>query len=140
MAFICMPERQRDVTKADFVRWANSYTELDAPLTGEELYAARCGLLHTYSIESRLTRNGVREIGYFAGASGPAVRANPSLDPNFVMVSVEGLAAAFFRAIDRSLIQVFGDPLRRPVAERRLQACVHQLDQRWRLGAERQDV
>ena len=135
MAFISMPDAQEDVKGTDFIGWADHFLDLDGRVTGEELYAARCALLHTYSTESRRTRSGtgVRQIGYFAGALGPIVRADPAIDPQFVMVSVEGLSFAFFKAIDRSLIEVFGDPLRRPVAERRLKACVHQMDQRYRL-------
>jgi hypothetical protein len=136
MAFIDMPDSQLEVKKSDFVSWADRYMKFDRPVTGLELYGARCGLLHSYGIESRISAGGAgREIGYFSGAdAGPDVRADPTISPSFVMISVEGLVAAFFRGIDRFLIEVFGDALRRPVAEERLRRCIHTLDQGFRIS------
>jgi hypothetical protein len=129
LAFTSAPDGQADVTRADFVAWAERYIKLDGPLSGLELYAARCGLLHNYGIESQLTRNGVRRVGYFSGLGRPFVRADPVISDTLVMVSVEGFVDAFFRGVDRFLIEVLGDPLRRPVAEGRLRQCVHELQQ-----------
>jgi hypothetical protein len=136
MAFINMPDCQSEVQKTDFVVWADRYMEFDRPVTGLELYGARCGLLHSYGIKSRISSAGAgREIGYFSGPdAGPQVRADPAICPSLVMVSVGGLVAAFFRGIDRFLIEVFGDALRRPLAEERLRRCVHSLDQGFRIN------
>ena len=131
LAFINAPVGQESVTGADFIAWADRYIHLDGILTGRELYSARCGLVHTYGVESRMTReDGVRQIGYFTRDGKPHdVRFDPTISDTLVMVSVEGLIEAFFRGIDRSLTEVFGDPLRRPVAEQRLRTRVHELAQ-----------
>jgi hypothetical protein len=60
----------RDVKARDFITWVNSYLLPNSGLacTAEELYGARCGLLHSMTGESRLSRQrGVRFISYAHG-------------------------------------------------------------------------
>jgi hypothetical protein len=59
MAFLGMPKGQESVTKADFVAWSERYIHLPGPekLTGLDLYGARCGLLHNYSVYSDRNRS-----------------------------------------------------------------------------------
>jgi hypothetical protein len=47
-----------DVSKSDFIGWCDRCLLLpaDAELSAEDLYAARCGLVHTYTGESKLHR------------------------------------------------------------------------------------
>ena len=57
MAWLDRPDGQADVTSTDFCAWSNNY--LLAPnqvLTSEDLYGARCGLLHSHTGESRKHR------------------------------------------------------------------------------------
>lgn len=54
-------------------------------------------------------------------------RYKPSVSQDLVMVSVTALAEAFFRGLDRFIIELFGDPAREPLARRRLQKLVHAL-------------
>jgi len=59
-------------TRSTFVRWVdeNMLKTRPMPCTALELYAARCGLLHTFTPESELSRKGsVRRINYAWGAS-----------------------------------------------------------------------
>jgi hypothetical protein len=59
-------------TKASFVRWVDCYMLKAKPLecTALELYAARCGVLHTASAESDLSRSGkVRIVCYAWGSA-----------------------------------------------------------------------
>jgi hypothetical protein len=63
MAFLDMPAQQQDVTSKDFVAWVDKYFRFPSlpcedQLTGLDLYGARFGVLHTYSIISNLSRNG----------------------------------------------------------------------------------
>jgi hypothetical protein len=54
-------------TQASFVRWSEKYMDPATKLgcTGLELYSARCGLLHTLSPLTRLTKSGkAREFVY----------------------------------------------------------------------------
>ena len=60
MAFLSMPEKQTDVRRDDFVSWCDKYIRFSGndQLTGLELYSARCAMLHSYGVESKLTRGG----------------------------------------------------------------------------------
>lgn len=51
----------KNVTRNDFIEWANKYMipHLSASsLKGEDLYAARCAVVHTMAAESDLSRQG----------------------------------------------------------------------------------
>ena len=129
MAYLSMPPERQGVTRDDFERWADQYIRFpcEEQVRGLEFYAARCAMLHTHGIASRLSRQGrVRQIGY-VDKSVPEVSYNPRVSENLVMVSVEALAEAFFAGSDRSLIDLFADERTAPVAEQRLRTLVHQL-------------
>lgn len=126
MAYLAMPENQTDVTRNDFVQWCDKYIRFSGQeqLTGLELYSARCGMLHTYGVESRLTRSGhCRKLGYM-DRSVPEIRYSQKVDPKFALVSIEALAKAFCDGIDRFLVDLFTDSARAAIAEQRLQQLV----------------
>jgi hypothetical protein len=89
----------------DFVFWSEKYMNCAARLgvSGLDLYAARCGVLHTYTSESRLSRRrDARRIFYTWGNK-------TSDEPNAVlhalgfaekMVKIEDLLCAFEDGID----------------------------------------
>ena len=129
MAYLDIPAGQEDVTRTDFVRWAERYIRFPCAeqLTGLELYGARCGMLHSYSVASNLSRQGrCRQIGYM-DKSVPEVRSNPAVATDLVLVSVPGLAEAFFDGVDTFLIDVFSDIKKAPIVEERLRKLVHRV-------------
>jgi hypothetical protein len=129
MAWIGMDATKEDVERSDFVTWAEKYIKFDGheQLTGLDLYGARCALLHSYSVYSKLSRERkCRAIGY-TDRMTPPVRYNPKKSKEFVMVSLHHLAEAFFSAIDRFLVDVHADPVRRPIAAARLQKLIQEL-------------
>src|SRR5438270_13604050 len=56
MAYMSLPETETYVRPVDFIRWVDKYMISTGWLnvTSRELYAARCGLLHTFSPYARL--------------------------------------------------------------------------------------
>lgn len=83
-------------------------------------------MLHNYGVVSKLTRQGkCRMVGYM-DKSIPEVIYDP-VDKDLVMVSITGLAEAFFRGVDRFIIELFGDPAKAPLAQQRLRKLVHTL-------------
>jgi hypothetical protein len=60
MAYLAMPEIQEDVTRKDFVEWAEKYIRFPGreQLTGLDLYGARCAMLHSFGAQSRLAEKG----------------------------------------------------------------------------------
>jgi hypothetical protein len=59
MAWLNREEDHEDVTRNDFILWADKFLLPDSDLfcVGIDLYAARCSLLHSYTAKSRLSRN-----------------------------------------------------------------------------------
>ncbi len=132
MAYLNMPQTQQDVQKKDFVDWSEKYIIFPCKeqLTGLDFYSARCGMLHTYSVHSRLSREGkCRKIGYM-DKSIPEVIYNSVVSKELVMVSIEGLVKAFFEGIDKFLIDLFSDKLKSKTVEERFKKIVHTLPYR----------
>ncbi len=126
IAFLDMPANQVNVKCKDFVQWCEKYIQFSGKeqLTGLELYSARCGMLHTFGVESRATRSGdCRKLGYM-DRSDPEIRFCRDTDPDFALVSIEALAMAFFDGIDRFLVDLFADSAKAPIAEQRLRKLV----------------
>lgn len=127
MAFLGMASARDDVTKADFVGWAERYIRFpcaEQP-TGLDLYGARCALLHTYRVQSRLTRERkCRMIGY-VNHMVPEVIYAPSVSSDVVMVSITALADAFFAGVDRFFVDLFSRPESAALAEKRFTQIIH---------------
>src|SRR2546425_10624542 len=73
MAWLSLPEGVEDVKGTDFIGWVRTYglEQRVAPCTADDLYGARCGLLHSFSPDSRRSRRGeIRPIYYVWGGAG----------------------------------------------------------------------
>jgi hypothetical protein len=123
MAFLGMPANQTEVGRKDFIGWASRYICFPGAeqLTGEDLYGARCGLLHTYGSDSKLSRAGqCRRLIYIYGpTSKPVIPYTGSMA--LVMVSIPALVRALFDGIDTFLPQLFSDSEKETLAEERLE-------------------
>lgn len=127
MATLSRPAGQDDVKGEDFVAWAQRYMRFPCQeqLSGLDFYGARCAMLHTYSSESRISRQGrCRQVGYVDQAI-PEVRYAPSIDPDLVIVSIVGLGAAFFSAVDRFLIDALSSSERKSLVVSRMERMIH---------------
>jgi len=129
MAFLEMPPRQTEVTGDDFVRWVERYIHFPCreQVSGLDLYGARCSVLHSHGVRSRLSRQGkCRMVGY-ADHMIPEVRFDPNVSTDLVIVSIRALADAFFAGIDKFLVDLFSDAAKASVAEARLKWMNHTL-------------
>ena len=128
MAFLGMPKNQEDVTSTDFMAWTERYLKFpckEQP-TPTDLWGARCGMLHNYSSFSRLSRESkCRNIGY-VDHSKPEVMSDPGV-PTLILISVKGLADAFFRGLDQYMIDLFANKERAAVAEARFGKLIHSM-------------
>jgi hypothetical protein len=126
MAYLDLPAGRDEVTRDDFIRWAERYIRFPCKeqLTGADLYGARCAMLHVYGVSSRLSRAGkCRQIGYM-DHSVPEIRYNPSISKDLVLVSVAALKDAFFKGIDAFLVNAFANKAKAPVVEARFQTLM----------------
>lgn len=129
MAYLGCPEGQLEVTGEDFITWCERYVRFEGPhqLAGLDLWGARCGIVHTYAAESRTSRAGRCRIVLYSHdrRRDVPVRYRPEINPEVVIVRIEALAEAFFRGVDRFLVDVFSDKTRAAAAENRFAKMYH---------------
>ncbi len=111
MAFLSMPEEQEDVTRTDFLNWVDRYLQMPyqhSP-TSMELYGARCAQLHSYGVQSRLSREkGVRLIAH-VDIMVPAVKYDAQVKPKYLILSIHALKESLFSGINKFMIDVHED-------------------------------
>jgi len=130
MAYLAMPENQEDVTRRDFVEWAEKYIHFPEheQLTGLDLYGARCAILHSFGAQSKLSKEGKCRLILWMDHAFPPVLSKPEL-PGYVMVAVDSLRDALSAGIDQFLIDVFKDPksIRARLANKRLNTLIQKM-------------
>src|SRR5689334_17847090 len=91
MAALGMPETQENVGHRDYVAWCERYLKMpgNVPVTGIEWYAARCAVLHTHGVQSKLSRQGKARMIAYMDRSVPEVIFNPAVTPPLVLVSID---------------------------------------------------
>jgi hypothetical protein len=104
-AWIGCPPGQDDVTRHDFINWVTTYLLPipDADCSAEDLYAARCGLLHTHTADSRMNRKKQARRVYYHRRVGDQilgtlqVRMKDTLSP--VSIDVDVMLSHFERGV-----------------------------------------
>ena len=130
MAYLDMPPNQAKLDKQNFIQWAERYlspklSNQTTHITGDELYSARCAVVHTYGTESIKTKSGeVRRIGHIAGGNLPIAWA-PEVNTDTVLLRLESLRDAFFTAIDEFLVESYADKQKQPILNIRLETLLN---------------
>lgn len=114
LAWACVPSGE--VTSAAFMAWANKYflPGSELPCTAEDLYAARCGLLHSHAAVSKRSAEGkARQIWYYGKPASEAL-AHAQIGDRADVVAVRyiGLVIAFSEAATRLMSEMEADPVR----------------------------
>ena len=110
------------IVRHDFKAWVEKYMRTDSAqpyqYRGIDLYGARCGIAHTYGVESDLSRNGQCKI--FAYKSNSLKHYyDPIKHPKMVVLGVELFIRDFYDAVDRFLADIEkDDDLEQRVAHR----------------------
>ncbi|HUT29325.1 MAG TPA: hypothetical protein VMX13_06005 [Sedimentisphaerales bacterium] len=117
LAWLNRPSTHPDVTKCDFLAWVDQYLRPGPSLhcTPIDLYAARCGIIHSLQAESKLSREGkARQVWYSWGKCEVArLRASirqAKLEKTAVPVQVEALFEALKSGITQFLESLEADP------------------------------
>jgi hypothetical protein len=98
-------------------------------VTGLELYAARCGVLHTFTPDSDLSRdNKARRIVY-VNDHKPEISYDPAEPENIVVMSLHGFYRAFVTGVQQFLADLHSDKWREQLALTRLSAMFHEIEQ-----------
>ena len=89
MAFLAMPTNRDRNTRADFVQWVDRYLKADSSQSyqyrGQDVYAARCAVLHSFSAEGDAHRND-RSIIKFVYTDGGQHAFNPDINDNLAII------------------------------------------------------
>jgi len=107
----------REGTKAAFIRWVdeNMLKTRPMPCTALDLYASRCVVLHTFTADSDLSRDGsARRITYAWGNAKPEdlAKAAKLLGRTEVAVHIRGLIDGFRMGLASYLEAVVHSPER----------------------------
>lgn len=117
-------ENRKESGKA-FKKWVNDWMLKDPKIkcTAEELYAARCGLVHTLTPTSSLTSKGVRKIAYSWGSGDNddlerLIKISAS-EEAVASVHLSDLLQAFRTGMADCLEQIYKDPERKRSFEKK---------------------
>jgi len=124
MATLNMPESQVEVKPDDFKAWIDKYIRSSGfkQVSADEFYGSRCGLLHQFGVESRLSRAQQCRIIAYAGASVP--QGTISCVPKIIVVPVLALKDAFFNGINQCLKDLSEDGTKAMIVEKRLKEFI----------------
>lgn len=101
LAALTRPVTQVETDGEIFRAWIDRFLKANDRLgcSAQDLWGARCGVLHTYSPEAvRAANHGARRI-YYRWRGGPAANATRQLPPGALVLNVEDLHAAIEAAI-----------------------------------------
>ncbi len=115
MAWLDLPSDREDVRGSDFIRWVEQNLLPGSGLLckGVDLYGARCALIHSYTSESRLTRQKEAREVYYAWGTARAQDLQMTVDHlgrNAVTVHIDNLFEALKRGAGRFLQSLSNDP------------------------------
>jgi hypothetical protein len=124
LANLCRPVENSEVKPSDFVGWAERYMECQRYLgvSGIDLYGARCGILHTYTMDSRLSAKGhAKRILYAWGNRNPddAMKVLSRLELTEIVIKIEQLFEAFLYGIGTFGKAIDDDPKLRSIVTQR---------------------
>lgn len=110
------PKAQESTSGPIFKKWVSDYmlSNSGLPVTAQDIWAARCGLLHTSTVESDLSRGGnARHIHYVFDSKELADSLQKKTDPAMsknIVVSIPHLLAGYAQGILRFNAEIGSDP------------------------------
>ena len=105
MAWMYRSEQRDDVTRKDFFDWVEKFMQPENTLNCKaiDLYAARCSILHSFTYESKLTREGKSKQIFYTWGGADLNKLQKIMDlkhPNTtVILSIETLYGSFQKGI-----------------------------------------
>lgn len=111
MAYLSMPFDKVKSDSQDFINWVKKYMQTDDDQQYQydpnEMWAARCGKLHSYSSYSNIAeKKGYKLYGYHDGSSHVY---NPQESTKLVLISIPRLVNDFVKAVQAFLRDALKD-------------------------------
>ncbi len=128
-----LDRQSSETSKASFVRWAERYllTSRKLPCAAIDLYAARCGVVHTFTAASTLSGKRQARLVVYAWGTAEAEKlaaAATLLQRNDCVIHVRDLIDAFRNGVAAYLEDVEMDSTRRQKFESNVGLWFTQLD------------
>jgi len=128
MAFLAMPTGQQKSGRSDFKRWVGKYMQTSSKqpyqYDKEDLYGARCGIVHAYTAESDMSKDKkCKQIVYKINCLKHLY--DPSKNPELVVLGLNLFIQDFYDAVDRFLADIEEDEDLRKRVEGRLPKLFH---------------
>ena len=132
LVYLSLPENESLVGKKRYCEWCRKYLNIegDTKVKDDEIYDARCGMVHNFTSYNPGNKNGNHRIfGYLApmkdqdysGMKIKPVIYNEQVNPNMLIVHLESFIESFFKGMDHYLIDLFQDKNKSSLAEKRFQ-------------------
>ncbi len=112
MAWLNRDAGKEENTRSDFFSWAETFLLPDSGLscTGKDLYAARCGVVHSYTSESSMSRQGDASVIYYVWGNAQEKKLQELMESigvhNGKAVHVQRLHAALKAGVARFIASV----------------------------------
>jgi len=127
MAFLSMPESQKEVHRKDFTKWVEKYMKTDSKqpyqYQGIDLYGARCGLVHRYGATSRLSDS--ERCNIFGYHNGSEHMYKPSVHKSLIAISWTRFINDFFGAMREFLADILKDEELKKRVDKRIAHLFH---------------
>ena len=126
LSALTRPIGEPDTSRDTFTGWCDRYLLASDRLgcSSIDLYAARCGVLHTYSPASSLGRRGDARPLAYEWRAGPSADAAVPLAAGTVVVQMESLLEAVREAIRLFLIDCETDSEIRHLVEQHMESLL----------------
>ena len=138
LATLSRPDGKDQTTRSDFIAWCDKYIvpQGEVACSGIDLYAARCGVVHAYTMESSLSKKGdAREIVYAWGNRKPEDLQSVIDAVGFTqrVIHIETLFEALVQGATQFFAELDDDPVRRSlVVSRGEKLFKNQPEEFWR--------
>jgi len=125
-------EPEDESTREDFLKWVEQYllTRYEEDVSALELYAARCGWVHSYTSKSRLVKRGeAREINYSFGERdyGNDLEDSVRERSQLAFIHFRKLCNAFHEGVDAWLAKVFSDAAHKERVLKNAELLLHEI-------------
>ncbi|MBS0289802.1 MAG: hypothetical protein JSS07_07200 [Proteobacteria bacterium] len=125
-----MPLTKEENGKSDFIDWVDKFLKTEPnesyQYLGKDLYAARCGKLHSFAATSAYAnRNKTKIFGYHGGKGH---KYNPEVNKDLVIISIPTLIRDFSIAINKFIELIKEDTSLKSRVDSRINSLYSQFD------------
>ena len=126
MSWLDLPEEKEQTGRTYFKNWVEKYLMpcQNLKCNSEDLYAARCGILHSFSCYSSKTRNNIAEVIFYSTNPKQNKRLekiNKSYKRKALAISIPGLLSAFNEGVKRFKNDIENDVVKKDLVKKRIE-------------------